>query len=849
MPAVPSDICVFVAVRVTGRLQSKLLRWFEAQARSRDLWTLARPRDAAVVALRNSTQSLDIIQALLTQMGHEKAELREASELGIAVEAGEADASTPLERNIAVARALELSERAHSTQVVLGPAMREIARQSTPPGFSVIDLGEIRLGGGIAAEKVAQLRIAGFPSEFPSLEGLEDVETNLGTPPQGFIGRDKEQKWIRKALASGRVVTIAGPGGVGKSALAYYVAYDYVEEYRDGAWKVDLSSVPRGGNVATAVAAEMRIPPAQNKSALERVLASLASMDGLLLLDNCEHLVDECRAFVEAVVRVCPKTDFLIASRAPLELDGEQVLRLKPFAVPEEDENLENAEAVRLFLDRVRRIDSKMVFGPSDLILVASICKKVDGLPLALELAAGQAPIIGLRALNDGLKDALGPATTRRKGLKETLQWSYSLLTEEEQRFFRRLGVLTGSTGRTLALAAGSDSTSRSPGILDLLERVSLVQTSGPQNAKTYRLLEPVRQFALDKLDRESEERDARSRFANECLLWIKALKAADLPSVRFFAAIRGELANLEASLTFMLADPRLALSAFELCLAMGPYWLRRGPYDFGYNSFSQAIEKARPKASVEHGRALNYVGLLANYSGFYEPGIAAFLRARKMFGQLKEVVWEVKVILNLAILYRNIDRVEEAAQCAEEAIHLIGDLDHLLRASALCSLAMSKYELGRFDESRQALLEATKLNEELGDFWTEGAASYCDALLHLAENDSAEAEAALLRSLANYRRAADRQGFLCAVEVAGFLAIRVSNYFKAARLIAGADKYFKKFGVARPERDVMRRDKALNDIEQWVGKEQAEAYYFTGAILSEEELFSLAQEGATSFA
>jgi predicted ATPase len=344
-------------------------------------------------------------------------------------------------------------------------------------------------------------------------QGSPPWHHNLPTPHTHLIGREQDCATVGALVlhTPGRLVTLTGTGGCGKTQLALLVAAGLVDRFADGVWLVDLAPVQASDLVPYAVAAVLGRRERPREALLDTLVAYLAGRELLLVLDNCEHLIDACASLVVRVLSWCPRVRLLATSREQLRIGGEATWRVPSLPSPYPRASLSPANllaypAVRLFVDRVRAVQPDFALGSANAASVAGICARLEGLPLALELAAARVPALSLRQILERLDDSLRllvggsrTAPTRQQTLRATLDWSYGSLSDSERVVFRRLSVFAAgcSLDAAEAVCAGGD-IDRSD-VLDLLEQLvdkSLVLAYEQDSLSRYRLLEPVRQYA-----------------------------------------------------------------------------------------------------------------------------------------------------------------------------------------------------------------------------------------------------------------------------------------------------------------------------------------------------------------
>jgi predicted ATPase/class 3 adenylate cyclase len=407
-----------------------------------------------------------------------------------------------------VNRAARLMAIAHGGQIVCSPATADLVGGHLPAGASLVDLGVHRLRDLSEPLRVFQVVRDGLPSGFPPLLSMDAFPGNLPLQLSSFIGRDLELARVAKALGEARMVTLTGVGGVGKTRLALRTAAEELPRFREGAWLVELQAVRDPEAVPEAVAAVFRLADRAGVSTLEVLIEFLASKQLLLVLDNCEHLLDPVAELVEALERACAGVAVLATSREGLALEGERVVPVPALAAPATDANVATvaeSEAVRLFVDRAAWVDPDFALTDSNIPAVAQLCRRLDGLPLAIELAAARigalTPVELARRLDrrfDALAGGRRRAVQRHQTLRAAIDWSYQLCSEEERRLLARLAVFAGGCTEEAAEAVCSGDPLPSEAVFELLAGLvakSLVVAQRDGSITRYRLLETIREF------------------------------------------------------------------------------------------------------------------------------------------------------------------------------------------------------------------------------------------------------------------------------------------------------------------------------------------------------------------
>ena len=420
-----------------------------------------------------------------------------------------------------VNRVARLEAVAHGGQIVLSGTTADLVSQSLGDDAGLLDLGYHRLKDLGTPEHVFQLEAPFLEAEFPPLASLDNPElpNNLPSVVNAFVGRERELSEVRALVGSARLVTLTGAGGSGKTRLALQVAAELLDTTSDGVWFADLAPVTDGAQIPVVVAAVLGLPDQCGPDLSEVVVDALGHQDTLILLDNCEHLVDAAAKFCEQVIRQCPRVRILATSREPLGIDGERVYRVPSLSLPPADAesaaDLARSDAVRLFAERARLHDPGFTLDEQSAALVATLCRRLDGIPLALELAAARLSSMSLRQITERLDQRFRLLTggsrnamPRQQTLQATVDWSFGLLTSAERELLARLSVFAGGFDLQAAEAVCRSASAGTADTLDVLDQLgslvdkSLVIADRTPESVRYRLLETIRQYSAQELVR-----------------------------------------------------------------------------------------------------------------------------------------------------------------------------------------------------------------------------------------------------------------------------------------------------------------------------------------------------------
>jgi predicted ATPase/class 3 adenylate cyclase len=465
-----------------------------------------------------------------------------------------------------VSRAARLMAVAHGGQILCSQATADLIGGHLAAGVSLVDVGVHRLRDLSEPLRIFQVIGDGLPSRFPPLLSMDAFSGNLPLQVSSFIGRETELARVAKALGEARVVTLTGVGGVGKTRLALRVAAEVLPGYREGAWLVELQAVRDPHGVSGAVAAVFRLADRAGMNTTESLVEFLASKQLLLVLDNCEHLLDPVAELVETVERACPGVVVLATSREGLALEGERVVPVPVLSAPATGADVAGVadnEAVRLFVDRAGWVVPDFALTASNIDAVAQVCRRLDGLPLGIELAAARTgamtPAELARRLDrrfDTLTAGRRRAVQRHQTLRAAIDWSYQLCSETERRLLGRLAVFAGGcTDEAAEAVCGADPLSGGE-VFELLAALvakSLV-VAQPDGATTrYRLLETIREFGEDRLAQYGETDQLRRRHAEYyCELEVALAARVEGPDqVDAYHSMAAERDNLLAAVNY----------------------------------------------------------------------------------------------------------------------------------------------------------------------------------------------------------------------------------------------------------------------------------------------------------
>src|SRR5437763_3799324 len=530
----------------------------------------------------------------------------------MAIHTGEAGADY---RGPHVKRAARLRAIAHGEQILISGVTAGILRDALPARASFIDLGRQPLRDLSEFEHVFQLAHPELRIDFPPLKSLTNFRQNLPTQLTSFIGRVGEQKTVQALIEKHRVVTLVGAGGCGKTRLAIQVGAAELENFRDGVRFVDLAPLSGVGLVIDAIAAALKIEA--GLSAIDALVRALEGTQTLIILDNCEHLLAECAEAVSALLRASGDVRVLATSRESLGLAGEMMWRVPPLSLPDGErspDEVVKCEAVQLFVDRATAVRAEFSLTSSNTAAVVEICRILEGLPLAIELAAARAKTLTPQDIRSRLSDRFRLLTGgrgRHQTLRSTIDWSYDLLPENERALFRRLSVFAARFDLQAVEAICGDSLDT---IEHLVDRSLVIVEQLSDERLRYRLLETLGHYAAERVVEAGEEADARERhftYYRDVAERTYARRIED--EAASLALLDADHDDFRAALRWARARPRDLL---RLASALGWFWHLRSYYREGRAWLEEALNVNANDRSPDMARGLWALSMILNWSG-----------------------------------------------------------------------------------------------------------------------------------------------------------------------------------------------------------------------------------------
>jgi predicted ATPase/class 3 adenylate cyclase len=719
----------------------------------------------------------------------------------------------------AVNRAARIMSTAHGGQVLLSQAVAVLVGERLPTGVTLRDLGSVRLRDLANPERVYQLVHAELRQDFPALRSLEATPNNLPQQVTSFIGRERELAEVKRLLANTRLLTLLGVGGIGKTRLSLQVAADLMDDYPDGVWFVELAPQTDARLVPQAVASVLGVKEEAGHPVVEALAKYVKDRQLLLVLDNCEHLVPACAELAKRLLQAGPRSKVLASSREHLHVAGETTYLVPALDAPDPQQTialgaLTRYEAVRLFTDRAGAAQPSFQITQQNATAVADICHRLDGIPLAIELAAARVRALSVETIAARLHDrfrllAGGDRTAlpRQQTLRALIDWSYDLLTEQERALFRRLAVFAGGLALEAAETVGSGGDVDKRDVLELLTNLvekSLValDTGGSR----YRLLETVRQYAQERLNESGEEDQARMLH----LVFYLAFAEKARPQLvgpeqgAWLARLDLERENILSAHAWCDRAKGGVELGLRLAEAMRPYWFSRGLLALRHRLTVESLQR-------EGAQARNFARCL----GLFNAGqVCCFM------GRYNEAQGHLEESLAIAREIENPERIEAVLELLGMVAFAQGDTAaaraHLKEALALAKGLGNKRQLaaalnglaqvhradGNLDAAQPLYAEFLALAQELGDRENIAIGVLNLAMVSIGRGASECARGNLLDALAIAEEIGFKPAGQSVLEVSAGLACLLEQWERAAKFFGIAEAQAEQTGLRRDPGD-----------------------------------------------
>ena len=716
-----------------------------------------------------------------------------------------------------VHRASRIAAAGHGGQILVSDATHGLVARDLPEGVSLRDLGEHRLKDLAHSHRLFQVVAADLPAEFPRIRSLDVLSNNLPRQLTSFIGREKEMAEVKRLHSTAYLVTLTGSGGAGKTRLALQVAADVVDAYPDGVWLSEFAPIAEPALVPKTVASALNVPEQPGRDVSETLVDSLRPKTLLLILDNCEHLLAACADLAAALLRACPKVRILATSREGLGVPGETLWRVPSLSLPDvhrlpSSNELMLYEAVRLFVDRAMATAPAFIVTRENAPAVVQVCRQLDGIPLAIELAAARVKVLSpeqiAARLNDRFRLLTGgsrAALPRHQTLRAAMDWSYDLLTQKEQAALRRLSVFAGGCTLEAAEAVCAGKRVKGQEILDLLTNLadkSLVNAETLGAEVRYRMPETVRQYAQDRLVASKEAAEVRRRHRTWYLDLAERAEARIYGPEQTMGLNRLEVEhdNLRAALGWNTTEDEDAETRLRLTAALHRFWDYRTHWGEGHRWLEAALARSRNIKSTARVKALYGEGVLAWRQGEDRRSMALYEESLALARELGDQTGIARALLGCGLVTLGQGDFDAATALLEDSLNVSRKLnDKYMMALVLSNIGVLARRKGDYTKAVPLCDEGLTIFKTLGTkrqiAYVLGATGHAVRL----QGDLERAAGLYRESLALFGEVGDKWIATDCIEGLALIASAQGKHERAARDFGAAEAVRETFGITMP--------------------------------------------------
>lgn len=688
-----------------------------------------------------------------------------------------------------------LMSAAYGDQILLSGATEALLRESLPKDLTLRDLGEHRLKGFERAEHIFQVVAQDLPSEFPPLKSLDVSPNNLPVQLTSFVGRSSEIGDIMELLSTARIVTLTGPSGSGKTRLALQVVANLIDQFPDGVFFIALAPITDPGLVASTIAQSLSIPEIPGRSIVDILKDFLHRKTVLLLLDNFEQVISAAPLVAELLV-VCPKLKILVTSREGLRISGEREYPVPPLVLPNLSrmpsvESLSKYPAIELFVQRAKAVKPDFQITNDTAGAVTEICYRLDGLPLAIELAAARIKLLPPRAMLARLGHRLDFLTggsrnlpARQQTLRNAIAWSYDLLDENEQVLFRRLSVFVSGCTIEAAEAVAEDNSAQMSvldGLGSLLDKSLLQEVDGVDNEPRFVMLETLREFGVEQLEASGEQDKLHRRHADFFLALAEQAEASfgSASQVEWINRLEQEHDNLRAALEWIKTAEGSAETSLRLAGALGLFWEARGYFSEGRERLAAILSMLPAQArTAAHAKLLARIAELAYRQSDYRSTASFARESLAIYRELGDKQGIASALIKLGNAVTEMGDYAAASVYVEEALMTWRELeDKHGTARALISLGWVALRPGDYPLARERLAEALTISRELGDTRSIGFELSGLGEIAMRQGDYARATQLAQESLDLRRQLGNKWGVGVSLGILGWIAMHEGSW------------------------------------------------------------------------
>lgn len=763
--------------------------------------------DAFLVAFSRATEAVGAAVAAQRSLAAHPWPDGASLRVRMGLHTGEAVSAAGDYAGLDVHRASRICSVGHGGQILLSQAVADLARPFLPPGVHLRDLGNHRLKDVREPEHLLQVLHPDLQADFPPLRTLDARPNNLPIQLTSFIGREREMAEVKRLLSVSRLVTLTGSGGAGKTRLALQVAAEILDGYPDGVWLAEFAPITDPALVPKTVASAMSVPEQPGRDIANTLVEALRPRTVLLVLDNCEHLLAACRNLAATLLRSCPQVHILATSREGLGVPGETLWRVPSLSGPADlgrlppPEELVLYDAVRLFADRAIAGVPGFTLTSKNASTVVQVCRRLDGIPLAIELAAARMTVLTAEQVAARLDDRFrlltggSPAVLpRHQTLGAAIDWSYDLLTEPERAMLRRLSVFAGGCTLEAAEAVCAGGIVRTEAVLDLLTSLvgkSLLVADTRHTDARYQLLETVRQYGLSRLLDSGEAEEVRRRHRD----WFVALAEEAWPvyfgprAPSLAQQLEAEHDNLRAAVEWNRVQKDGAEAGLRLAGGLWWFLVKRSHWSEAREWLDGALSRSAEAPAAVLPRALAGAALLARNRGDLALAAKLATSGLAISRELGDREGAVNNLFHLGIVATAQGEAERATALYEEGLEISQEIGTTwFSGLVLGGLGSAAALLGDRKRAMALHTESLAAFRRTGDMWGIAYALANIATEACDSQDYGWAFASIVESLTICKELGDRWlGAACLEEMAEVASAHKQNE-RAVRFLGAAE-------------------------------------------------------------
>ncbi len=711
---------------------------------------------------------------------------------------------------ITLSRVNRIMSVAHGGQVLLTQEIYDTIVNTNPGGLSFRDLGERKLKDIILPEHVYQLSAEGLPVDFPPLKSLDFRPNNLPLQITKFIGREKEIDSVKQLLRTARMLTIVGPGGTGKTRLALRAANDLIDEFENGVWFVELSALNDPELIENEILQTLKLKEEGDKSIIDTLKEFLKDKQLLLIFDNSEHLLDKCASLVVVLLQSCARLKIISTSRESFNISGETIYKVPPLSVPDPgkiftEESILEFESAKLFLDRAISIKHDFRITGDNVNALAVLCRRLDGIPFAIELAATRVNVLPVEKILERLNDRFklltrGGSTVlpHHQTLRALIDWSYDLLNDKEKVLLHRLSVFMGGWTYEAAEEICSDETIDEFEILDLLtslENKSLINVVETEGMNRYNMLETIKQYCAEKFpDKSATMKKHLDYFLK--LSDADEMKSKGIEQIQWIRMLDADLDNLRTAIQWSFEKEEE--TSFRFVYLLSNFWLIKGYFKDGYQIAKKALaietvtdKKLRAQALLTSAEMCYNLGNFPELEKSANESMSLFREAEDKYGI-------AACLIQLGnVSFTNLD-MQKAKEYFDEALKISNEIDSkVLKAKALRNLSFLENQDIDYTAALNLKEESLKIFREIKDMYNTAFALATLGIFEYQRGHLERANSFSEESLSIARENGDQYFISINLINLGRIYSEKKDFLKAEYFIEDSLKIIKEYGYS----------------------------------------------------